>query len=73
MVSDMQKARNAVTPVLFNTAAEWVRTVKRTIARYARGNIAAQNQRVLLPEEQEKEHHEARRVTHRWSRRHRSA
>jgi hypothetical protein len=73
-VSDMQKrSRYAVTPALYDTATEWLRAIKRTIARYTRGNIAAQNQRVLLPEEQEKEHAEARRITRRWRERHRSA
>ena len=39
-----------------------VSLLKRSIARFARGNVAAQNGRVLLPDEQDDEHRRARRI-----------
>jgi hypothetical protein len=45
---------------------DWNTIVKRTVSRFARGNIAAQNGRILLPEEQELEHREARKIALKW-------
>lgn len=44
----------------------WARLIKRTIARFARGNIAAQNNRVMLQSEQQKRHEEAKRIAESW-------
>jgi hypothetical protein len=44
----------------------WTRTVKRVIARYARGNISAQEGRILLPEEQETERRAAAPIARTW-------
>tara|TARA_R100001163_G_C4976994_1_gene134646 strand:+ start:486 stop:689 length:204 start_codon:yes stop_codon:yes gene_type:complete len=46
--------------------AAWYALVKRTIARFARGNISAQRERILLPEEQEKLHAQARVISRAW-------
>lgn len=45
---------------------EWDQLIKKTIARYASGNISAQRERVLLPHEQEQEHQIARGIARRW-------
>jgi hypothetical protein len=55
-----------VNKMRWNVAAAWNRTVKRTIARFVRGNIAAQNFRIKLPEEQQEQHDRARRIAERW-------
>jgi hypothetical protein len=47
----------------FDVAREWTAAVKRTIARYARGNIAAQNGRVLTRGEQADRHKKARAIS----------
>lgn len=47
----------------------WNELVKRTIARFARGNIAAQNQRILLPDEQQAEHKSSKKIARRWQKR----
>jgi predicted methyltransferase MtxX (methanogen marker protein 4) len=44
----------------------WSMLVKRTIARYVRGNIAAQNCRILLPDEQLKERESMLEVSRHW-------
>lgn len=44
----------------------WTLTIKRTIARFARGNISAQNGRILLPEEQEEEGKKMRAISVKW-------
>ena len=43
----------------YDVSAEWLRLVKRTVARFARGNISAQSGRVQTPEEQALEHKRA--------------
>jgi hypothetical protein len=43
--------------------------VKRSIARFARGNIAAQNGRILFPEEQARDHARALEIARAWQRR----
>ncbi len=53
-------------PPAFDAPAEWARMVKRTVARYARGNISAQNERILMPDEQEHERKLARPIANRW-------
>jgi hypothetical protein len=47
-------------------AADWNNVAKRTVARFARGNIAAQQGRILFPDEQAEEHKRARRISLRW-------
>lgn len=37
----------------------WTRLVKATVARFSRGNISAQNGRLQLAEEREREHAKA--------------
>jgi hypothetical protein len=53
-------------PPTYDAPAEWMRMVKRTVARYARGNIAAQNERILMPDEQEQERDLARPIANKW-------
>jgi hypothetical protein len=60
-------------PPLFDAPAEWMRLVKRTVARYARGNIAAQNERILMPDEQERERKEALAISEKWRERYNKA
>jgi hypothetical protein len=48
------------------TASAWNNVVKHTIGRFVRGNIAAQNNRVLLKEEQQKRHERARKTAINW-------
>jgi hypothetical protein len=50
----------------FDVATTWNSVIKRTIARFVRGNIAAQNQRVLLPNEQKKKHEKAKKIAEKW-------
>lgn len=50
----------------WDVTAAWNRTVKRTIARFVRGNIAAQNLRIKLPEEQRQQHERARKIAEKW-------
>lgn len=45
---------------------EWKSLVKHTVARYSRGNIAAQNACVLMPDEQANEGGVARIVAAKW-------
>jgi len=45
----------------------WAATIKRVVARFARGNIAAQSARILLPDEQEKQHGVARKILSKWA------
>jgi hypothetical protein len=73
-VSNMRaRLRSIVTlPPRFDAAAEWLALVKRTIARFARGNIAAQNGRVLTPEEQAREHDRARAISDKWRKRYKT-
>ena len=44
----------------------WNVLVKQTVSRFARGNIAAQNARILLPDEQEAEHKRTRKIAQEW-------
>jgi len=53
----------------WDVMSAWNRAVKRTIARFVRGNIAAQNFRVKLPEEQRQQHERAREITNKWRKR----
>lgn len=46
--------------------AEWLRVVKKTVGRFARGNISAQNGRILMPEEQRGETERARAISTKW-------
>jgi hypothetical protein len=67
----MSKAQKTTSPP-FGSAEEWSARIKRTIKRFARGNIAAQNGRILLPEEQEKESKEMRAISAKWKARYKS-
>jgi len=66
---DVTKGYRSVEPQHGNNvsvAERWTKVVKRTIARFVRGNIPAQWERLLLPEEQEDRHKRARRIAERW-------
>ena len=52
-----------------NIWLDWVSLIKRSVARFARGSIAAQNQRLLLPEEQEREHARTSPIARQWKER----
>ena len=45
----------------------WAATIKRVVARFARGNIAAQSARILLPDEQKKQHGVAKKILLKWA------
>jgi hypothetical protein len=47
----------------------WAALVKRSVARFARGSIAAQNLRILLPEEQAREHARTAPIARQWKER----
>lgn len=49
-----------------NPWMSWTEMVKRSIARFSRGNIATQNGRILFPEEQALEHERALRIAREW-------
>jgi hypothetical protein len=66
-MSRIRGARDAM------TASTWTALVKRTIARFARGSIATQNGRILLPEEQERESASARKIAAKWKKRSKAA
>ncbi len=68
VMNDMRATLRSIfsRPPAYDAAAEWMRTVKRTVARYARGNIAAQNERILMPDEQERERDLVRPISIRW-------
>lgn len=51
------------------TWLDWNSLVKLTIARFSRGSIAAQNERILLPEEQEREHARTAPIARQWKER----
>jgi hypothetical protein len=51
----------------------WNRAVKQVIARFARGNISAQEQRVLLPDEQDAERRASVPIARKWKARYKSA
>ena len=51
------------------TWLDWDALVKRTVARFARGNIAAQHGRILFPEEQERERVRVTKFVRAWKKR----
>jgi hypothetical protein len=51
------------------TDTSWNGLIKRTVARFSRGSISAQRARILLPEEQEREHKRAVAIARQWKRR----
>ena len=53
--------------------AAWNGVVKRVIARFARGNISAQQERILLPEEQDAERRISRPIAREWKARRKNA
>ena len=55
-----------VSKMRWDVTEAWNRVVKRTIARFVRGNIAAQNFRIKLPEEQRQQHERARKIAEKW-------
>ena len=57
---------STVSRMRWEVTEAWNRAVKRTIARFVRGNIAAQNFRIKLPEEQKQLHDRARQFAERW-------
>jgi hypothetical protein len=75
LMSDMRETLRSFfsRPPAYDAPAEWARMVKRTVARYARGNIAAQNERILMPDEQEREREAARSVANEWREKHKAA
>lgn len=60
---------STVNRMRWDVTEAWNRVVKRTIARFVRGNIAAQNYRIKLPEEQRQQHERAREIAERWRKR----
>ena len=48
---------------------DWNSLIRRTIARFASGSIAVQNERILLPEEQEREHAHTAPIARQWKER----
>jgi len=67
MVPDMHRLRSLVTGrSRFDVSAAWNSVIKRTIGRFVRGNISAQHQRVLLPDEQKKKYEEAKKIAEKW-------
>lgn len=54
-------------------AAVWTRTVKQVIARFARGNINAQQGRILLPDEQKAEREATMPIARSWRERYKKA
>jgi hypothetical protein len=58
MVADMGLWRSLITlPASLDANAEWRRLMKKTTGRYARGNISAQDERLLFRNEQQAEGH----------------
>ncbi len=49
-----------------DSAFNWEHLIKQVVARFARGNISAQNARILLPAEQASENALARRIARKW-------
>lgn len=54
-------------------SAAWVRMIKLVIGRFARGNINAQEGRILLPEEQEAERRLTKPIARKWKERYKVA
>jgi hypothetical protein len=48
---------------------DWTALVKQTVARFSRGNIAAQHGSIMLPEEQNRERARVRVFTGKWKER----
>jgi hypothetical protein len=48
---------------------EWDRVVRKTVARFARGNISAQKGRILTEEGKAREHERAAKIARNWKRR----
>lgn len=51
----------------------WNRAIKQVIARFARGNTSAQEQRILLPDEQTAERRASAPIARRWKARYKNA
>jgi hypothetical protein len=49
-------------PNRYDAASEWSRLIKRIVARFARGNISAQNARLQTADERAAEHVRAKSV-----------
>jgi hypothetical protein len=52
-----------------NSDSRWLTQIKATIARFSRGNIAAQHGRILTQDEQKREHAESRKIARKWRKR----
>ena len=66
-VTDMSILRSLVTlRPAYHARVEWKSFVMHTVARYSRGNIAAQNASVLMPDEQADQSKLARLVAAKW-------
>ena len=50
-----------------HAASDWIRIAKLVIARFVRGNTAAQFASILLPSEQAAQRHEAEIVAGKWA------
>jgi hypothetical protein len=72
VINDMRATLRSLfsRPPAYDAPVEWMRLVKRTVARYARGNIAAQNERILMPDEQDRERDLARPIAEKWREQH---
>ena len=60
-------------PHTHSVGTAWTQAVKRIIARFARGSISAQEERILLPEEQEAERKAAKPIAQAWRHRFKGA
>ena len=73
-VSGMKTFRSVFArPAAYDHADGWVKLVKKTVARFARGNIAAQEERILTVEEQDDERPKAHRIARQWKTRYKAA
>jgi hypothetical protein len=45
---------------------DWMSLIKRSVARFGRGNISVQNGRILFREEQEREHARTQPIARQW-------
>lgn len=67
-VKDLRRLlRNMLnTPPKLSIREEWDRVVKATVARFVRGNIAAQNRRIRTAGAQAREHKKAVAIARKW-------
>jgi hypothetical protein len=53
----------------YRAVEEWKALTKRTVARFARGNIPTQRESVLMPDEQDREKDRTKVISDRWRKR----